>query len=147
LGQLYLEREQWADACAALNKAFEKGDLHDEPTTHLLAAICSYQQKQYQSAIRHLRIARESETETTRNSANQWMMLVERDAQALVDEQGEAIEPSERADQIEGEMPDEGAPQTGAAPPAGEAAPPEPAAVQPAAQPQVEKVSQSPQSP
>ena len=39
LGQLYLEREQWKDACEALDSAIEKGDLHDEFTTHLLLAI------------------------------------------------------------------------------------------------------------
>jgi len=87
LGQLYLEREQWVDAAKALRSAIEKGNLHDEPTTHLLLAISLYHQKQYQNSIRHLRVAGRSDSESIRDSANQWILLVERDAGA-VDEAG-----------------------------------------------------------
>jgi tetratricopeptide (TPR) repeat protein len=125
LGQLYLEREQWKDASEALNSAIEKGGLHDESTTHLLLAISHYHQKQYQTSTRHLKVARQSEIETIRNSANQWLMLVDRDAQALQDAQFEEEPPAEKA------LEEEPAPQ------------PDQAA-QPEEAPQAEEVSQAP---
>ncbi|MCH7598653.1 MAG: tetratricopeptide repeat protein [Myxococcales bacterium] len=99
LGQLFLEREQWVKATEALKNAVEKGDLSDEATTHLLLAISFYHQKQYQNATQHLRVARSSETETISNSAKQWMLLVDRDAQALREEQAEKAEQVSKADQ------------------------------------------------
>jgi tetratricopeptide (TPR) repeat protein len=93
LGQLYLEREQWQDAANALERAIEKGNLHDESTTHLLLAISLYHQKKYQSSIKHLRIASKSETETVSDSASQWMLLVDRDAQAQREAQAEGMPP------------------------------------------------------
>ena len=101
LGQLHLEREQWADAATALKKAIAKGELQDEPTTHLLLAIALYNQEQYQNAIKHLRIARLSENETISKSANQWIILVDRDAQALRDAQAEVIAQAEQAARAE----------------------------------------------
>jgi tetratricopeptide (TPR) repeat protein len=125
LGQLYLEREQWKDASEALKSAVEKGDLNDESTTHLLLAISHYHQKQYQTSIRHLKVARRSETESIRKSANQWLMLVDRDVQALRDSQFEEEPPVEKA------VEEEPAPQ------------PDQAA-QPDEAPQGEEVSQAP---
>jgi tetratricopeptide (TPR) repeat protein len=101
LGQLYLEREQWKDAAKALESAIEKGDLHDEATTHLLLAISLYHQKKYQSSIKHLKTARKSETEAVSNSASQWLVLVDRDAQAQRDAQAEEAPQAERAPQPE----------------------------------------------
>ncbi len=123
LGQLYLEREQWKDAAEALKSAIEKGDLQDEGTTHLLLAISFYHQKQYQNAIRNLKAARRSETEAVRKSANQWLLLVDRDAQAL-----------REAQQAEEALQDESAPQAERA-------------AQPEEAPQVEQVSQALQEP
>jgi len=117
LGQLYLEREQWKDASEALKSAIEKGGLQDEGTTHLLLAISFYHQKQYQNAIRNLKTARRTETEAVRKSANQWLLLVNRDAQAL-----------REAQQAEEALQDE-------------------PAAQPEEAPQVEQVSQSLQEP
>jgi tetratricopeptide (TPR) repeat protein len=111
LGQLYLEREQWKDASEALNSAIEKGDLHDEATTHLLLAICFYHQKQYRNATRHLRVARKSETEAIRKSASQWLILVDREAQAVREAQAEEIPQDEPAPQAEEAPQDESAPQ------------------------------------
>jgi tetratricopeptide (TPR) repeat protein len=128
LGQLYLEREQWKDASEALKSAIEKGDLHDEATTHLLLAISFYHQKQYQNAIKHLKAARRSETETIRKSANQWLLLVDREAQALREAQFEEAPQAEEVPQ------DEPAPQ------ADRAAQPDEAS-------RVEQVSQSLQEP
>jgi tetratricopeptide (TPR) repeat protein len=127
LGQLYLEREQWKEASEALKSAIEKGGLQDESTTHLLLAISLYHQKRYQESIRNLRVARQSETETVRKSANQWLLLVDRDAQALRDEQFEESPPAEAEEAME----EDPAPQ------------PEQAA-EPENAPQVEEVSQAP---
>jgi tetratricopeptide (TPR) repeat protein len=127
LGQLYLEREQWKDAAEALRNAIDKGGLNDESTTHLLLAISLYHQKQYQGSIRHLKVARLSETETVRKSASQWLLLVDRDAQALREAQLEEAPPVEAEEVLE----DEPAPQ------------PERAS-QPEDAPQVEEVSQAP---
>jgi len=127
LGQLYLEREQWKEASEALKSAIEKGGLQDESTTHLLLAISLYHQKRYQESIRNLRVARQSETETVRKSANQWLLLVDRDAQALRDAQFEEAPPAEAEEAME----EDPAPQ------------PEQAA-EPENAPQVEEVSQAP---
>jgi tetratricopeptide (TPR) repeat protein len=136
LGQLYLEREEWKDSEEALKKAIDKGGLIDESTTHLLLAITLYHQKRYSDSTRNLRIARQSKTETISNSANQWMLLVERDATALREAQAEAAPPAEEAPPAEAEevLEDEPAPQ------------PEQAS-QPEDAPKVEEVSQTPQAP
>jgi tetratricopeptide (TPR) repeat protein len=131
LGQLYLEREQWKDASTALKNAIDKGGLNDEHTTHLLLAISLYHQKQYQGSMRHLKFARGSETESIRTSANQWMLLVDRDAQAQRDAQLEEAPPVEADEALEAEP----APQ------------PAQAEAQPESAPQVEEVSQAPHAP
>jgi tetratricopeptide (TPR) repeat protein len=128
LGQLYLEREQWKDAAEALRNAIDKGGLNDKSTTHLLLAISLYHQKQYQGSIRNLKVARLSETETIRKSANQWLLLVDRDAQALREMQLEAAPQAEEA-------------------PSTEPVPQPEQASQPADAPKVEEVSQAPQAP
>ncbi len=101
LGQLYLEREQWKEAAEALRNAIDKGKLTDKETTHLLLAIALYHQKQFQNSIRHLRVARTSDNETIRNSADQWILLVERDAEAL--REAEFQKEMEAEEALEGE--------------------------------------------
>ncbi|HXV37909.1 MAG TPA: hypothetical protein VEC18_12215 [Myxococcota bacterium] len=96
LGQLLLEREDWTGAEDALKKAIAKGKLTDEHAAHLLLAIAYYQQEQYSASMRHLRVASGSHTEMIRNSATQWMVLVERDAsEAAGGEQEEPLPQSE----------------------------------------------------
>ena len=141
LGQLHLEREQWADASKALTSAITKGDLRDEATTHLLLAISYYHQEQYQNSTRHLRTARLSETEAVRNSASQWLMLVDRDAEALREAQAEAALPTEEAPQEEAAPQPEQAAQPEEAPQDEKAPQPEQAA-QPEEAPPAEQVSQ-----
>jgi tetratricopeptide (TPR) repeat protein len=116
LGQLYLEREQWKEASEALKSAIDKGGLNDESTTHLLLAISYYHQKQYQNATRHLKVARQSKTETISKSASQWLLLVDRDAQALRDLQFEAAPPAEEASEAERAAQPEEAQQVSQAP-------------------------------
>jgi len=134
LGQLFLEREEWAKAADALKSAIEKGDLNDEATTHLLLAISFYHQKQYRNATRHLQVARSGETESIRNSANQWLVLVDRDAEALQEAQAEKASQAEEASRAE------------EAPQAEQALKPQKVA-QPEEAPQVEHVSQTAQAP
>jgi tetratricopeptide (TPR) repeat protein len=132
LGQLYLEREQWLEASEALNSSIEKGGLTDEGTTHLLLAISYYHQKKFSNSIRNLKAARLSKNETIRNSASQWLILVERDAQTQREartERAKADEPAPPADEVQLEEP---------TPPADEAQLDEPA-------PQAEQISQVPQ--
>jgi tetratricopeptide (TPR) repeat protein len=112
LGQLYLEREQWREASEALTNAIEKGGLGDEGTTHLLLAISYYHQKQYSNSTRHLRAAQRSDNETIRNSASQWLLLVERDSQTPEDESAEQAqrdEPEPSTDEAALEEPTPGA--------------------------------------
>jgi len=125
LGRVYVEREQWPEAVEALKNAIKKGGLTDEGTTQLLLAIAYYQQKQYNSSIRHLQLASKSEEESVRNSALQWMKLVERDSGAPQESSGEPPSKPEEPQRAEG------APE---AKPAAQTAP--------AAAPKVEEVSQ-----
>jgi tetratricopeptide (TPR) repeat protein len=142
LGQLYLEREQWSDASDVLERAIAKGGLHDEHTTHLLMAISLYHQKKFQNAIKHLKIARKSETEAVNTSASQWLLLVDRDVQTLREAQLEEAQ-LEEAPPIEEASPVDEAPPVEEASPADEAQPER--AAQPEAEPQTEEVSQVPQ--
>jgi uncharacterized protein HemY len=151
LGQLHLEREQWADAAKALKSAIDKGDLRDEATTHLLLAISYYHQKQYQNSTRHLKTARLSETEAIRNSANQWLILVGRDAEALREAQAEAAQfeeapQGETAPQPEQAAQPEEAPQDETAPQPEQAAQPE-EAPQDETAPQPEQAAQPEEAP
>ena len=134
LGQLFLEREEWAKAADALKSAIEKGGLNDDATTHLLLAISFYHQEQYQNAIRNLKVARSSESEPIRKSANQWLVLVDRDAEALREARAEEALRAEEASQTE------------EAPQAEQVLQPEQVA-QPEGAPQVEHVSQTAQAP
>ncbi|MBW2716786.1 MAG: hypothetical protein JRD03_11945 [Deltaproteobacteria bacterium] len=148
LGQLFIEREEWANASEALEKAIAKGDLHDEHTTHLLLAISLYHQKKYSAARKQLRFARNSEMETLRSSANQWMLMVDREVQALEDARSEretaqelAAKQAEEALRIEEEA------QALEDARAEEEAEAEEADASPEEVPAVEQVSQIPQSP
>jgi tetratricopeptide (TPR) repeat protein len=77
LGAVHLERERWAKASSALEKAIKKGDLATPGTARLLAGISYYHQGKYDSAKKQLRKARD--IEKTRDTAIQWMQLIDRD--------------------------------------------------------------------
>jgi len=149
LGQLFIEREEWVKASKALDKAIAKGDLHDEHTTHLLLAISLYHQKKYSAARKQLRFARNSETETLRNSARQWLLMVDREVQALEDARSER----ETTQELAAKQAEEKALQAAEALQAEEAARAEEEAgaeeadASPEEAPAVEQVSQIPQSP
>jgi tetratricopeptide (TPR) repeat protein len=128
LGQVYIEREQWPEATEALLNAIQKGGLADEATTHLLLAIAYYQQEQYSNAARNLQAARLSENESVRNAASQWLLLVDRDAQALQEARSESSpKPEDSGDDEKAPQDEAPTPQTGQA-------------VQPEVAPQVDQV-------
>jgi tetratricopeptide (TPR) repeat protein len=77
LGQVYLEREKWADASEALAKALAKGDLHDTGTANLLMGIALYHQERPESARKHFDAA--LGIEASRGAAEHWIQLLERE--------------------------------------------------------------------
>jgi tetratricopeptide (TPR) repeat protein len=77
LGQVYLEREKWADASAALAKALEKGDLHDSGTANLLMGIALYHQERPERARKHFDAA--LGIEASRGAAEHWIHLLDRE--------------------------------------------------------------------
>jgi tetratricopeptide (TPR) repeat protein len=78
LGQIRMEREDWAEAREALTSALEKGDLDDPGTAHLLLGIAAYNQQQLPAARAAFRKA--AKHDGTRKSANSWLRHVEREA-------------------------------------------------------------------
>jgi tetratricopeptide (TPR) repeat protein len=77
LGQVHLDREGWSEATDALTKALEKGKLDDPGNTNLLIGIAYYHQKQTERARRHFVVA--TSDESTRESADKWLQLLERE--------------------------------------------------------------------
>ncbi len=135
LGRVYVEREQWPEAVEALKNAIDKGGLSDEGNARLLLAIAYYQQKQYGNALRQLRVASKSDTESVRNSAEQWIKLVERDSEAGRAESGE---PSSEPEADEGAPDEKSTAQSADEKPAAVAG----QATPPGGAPQAEQVSQ-----
>ena len=80
LGQVHLEREEWAEASSALAKAIEKGDLDDPGGVNLLLGISYYHQKQLDRARKHFAAARSSES--SRDSASSWLDLMEQESRS-----------------------------------------------------------------
>jgi tetratricopeptide (TPR) repeat protein len=77
LGQVYLERERWSDASAALAHALEKGDLNDRGSANLLMGIALYHQERLDQARNHFDAALASES--AHDSAAIWINMLERD--------------------------------------------------------------------
>ncbi len=77
LAQLHVERDDWKDAVAALDKAFEKDrlDARREGRAHLLLGVSHYNLKQITAAERAFRKA--SEFEDQREPASQWLKHLE----------------------------------------------------------------------
>lgn len=80
VGQVYLEREQWNEASAALTKAFAKGELRDSGSANLLLGIAFYHQKRLQRARKHLGAALANES--SRESASHWLELLDREGRS-----------------------------------------------------------------
>jgi tetratricopeptide (TPR) repeat protein len=74
---VYLERERWQDASAALEHALAKGDLKDRGHANLLMGIALYHQERLELARSHFDAALSSDA--TRDSATIWIHMLDRD--------------------------------------------------------------------
>jgi tetratricopeptide (TPR) repeat protein len=71
VAQIHMEREQWAQAISAIDKALAKGNLTSPGNAHLFLGICHFNagkyapaQKAFQNALKH---------KSSRRSAEQWL--------------------------------------------------------------------------
>jgi tetratricopeptide (TPR) repeat protein len=80
LGQVYLERDSWKEATAALDVAFEKGTLKDPGKANLLLGIALYHQDRYRLARKHFAAALAEDSSST--SAKSWLDLLKREPQS-----------------------------------------------------------------
>jgi len=78
LGAVFIEREQWSKASAALDQAVKKGELDNPGTTNLLLGISFYHQSKTAKARKHFSAALSDEA--TSKPAAQWLDLMEREA-------------------------------------------------------------------
>ena len=76
LSQVYIQNERWTDALAALDRAFEKGNLDNPGHAHLLVGIAAYQVKRLGQARSAFAQARSHDN--TREMAERWLQFVER---------------------------------------------------------------------
>jgi tetratricopeptide (TPR) repeat protein len=90
LGAVHLERERWAKASSALEKALEKGELDQPGNAHLLSGISYFHQGKFQASKKHLRKSRDFEK--TEEMAIAWMALIDREIARLAKAAEEAAE-------------------------------------------------------
>lgn len=74
LAQLNLSLERWAEAAAAIDKAFAKGDLRDPGNAHLMMGMAHYSAKKKVAAAKAFREA--LRFDKTKKTAQQWLNLV-----------------------------------------------------------------------
>jgi tetratricopeptide (TPR) repeat protein len=75
LAQVYVQRENWAGATAALDKALAKGDLQDPGSAHLLMGIAFYSQKNASEARRWFESA--THYDAAREEAKVWIAHID----------------------------------------------------------------------
>ncbi len=80
LGQAYAEREDWAAAAGALRRALEKGGLEEPGTARLLLGVAYFHQDRLDVA--RSAFARAAEREKTRENAEVWLKVVDRQREA-----------------------------------------------------------------
>ncbi len=71
LGQIYLDKENWAEAVKQLNLAVKKGKLSSPGITHLLIGMARMSQRQYGAAV--TAFSKAATFQRTKNSATQWI--------------------------------------------------------------------------
>jgi tetratricopeptide (TPR) repeat protein len=76
LGQVHVQREDWSEATALIQKAIEKGGLEDAGKAHLLLGISYYSDDHPESARSAFAHARDHES--TRTDANAWLDHIDR---------------------------------------------------------------------
>jgi tetratricopeptide (TPR) repeat protein len=81
LAQVNLQLGEWADARAALNRAFDKGGLSDEGQAHILFGIAAANDKQWNMAMSAF--TRAERFEGTAETASKWQSYIEREKARL----------------------------------------------------------------
>jgi len=81
LAQVNLQLGRWSDARAAINKAFDKGELSDEGQAHILFGIAAASDKKWSAAINAFK--RAQAFPTTGSVAAKWIGHVERERARL----------------------------------------------------------------
>jgi tetratricopeptide (TPR) repeat protein len=84
LGQVLLDRESWAASAAALRAAFAKGELADPGTTNLMLGMALYYQKRPAQAKKYF--SRALSDGASRETASQWLLLLDREMAASSEE-------------------------------------------------------------
>lgn len=92
LGQVLLDREQWKAAAKALSAGLAKGGLTDRGTANLVLGMAYYYQQRAIQAKRYFSLALREEN--SRETASQWLLLIEREMAATADEGGRETETS-----------------------------------------------------
>jgi tetratricopeptide (TPR) repeat protein len=75
LGQVYMQREEWARASEMLQKAVRKGELKDTGSVELLLGICSYNEQRVEQARSYF--ARARQHDSTREAADRWLTHID----------------------------------------------------------------------
>ena len=80
LAQVHVQREQWEEAIAALERALEKGELEDLGDAYLLMGIARYNQSEPERARSWFR--RALEYEDSHKEAKNWLSYIDHDLTA-----------------------------------------------------------------
>jgi tetratricopeptide (TPR) repeat protein len=80
LGQVYMQREDWAHATQMLQKALDRGGLKDAGNTQLLLGISYYNDQRVEQA--RSSFARARQHDGTREAADRWITHIERETGA-----------------------------------------------------------------
>jgi tetratricopeptide (TPR) repeat protein len=81
LAQVNLQLGRWGDARAAINKAFDKGELSDEGQAHILFGIAAASDKKWSAAVKAFK--RAQAFPSTGTVAGKWIGHVERERARL----------------------------------------------------------------
>jgi tetratricopeptide (TPR) repeat protein len=81
LAQVNLQLGRWGDARAAINKAFDKGELSDEGQAHILFGIAAASDKKWSAAVKAFK--RAQAFPSTGTVAGKWISHVERERARL----------------------------------------------------------------
>ena len=111
LGQVLLDRERWKASAEALSAALAKGGLTDPGTTNLMLGMALYYQERPARAKKFF--SRALRDGSSRETASQWLLLLDREMAAKAEER-------ERESEV---TPEIEAKQEGSAPPAVEGLP------------------------
>ena len=111
LGQVLLDRERWKASAEALSTALAKGGLTDPGTANLMLGMANYYRKRSAQAKKYF--SRALRDDSSRESASQWLLLLDREMAAKAEER-------ERESEV---TPEIEAKQEGSAPPAVEGLP------------------------